>query len=60
MKSRKGRSKGGELMSNSFKAILSVLMIGMLAVILGHNNLEDTIKLVVFYLGIKEIPKLFL
>lgn len=47
-------------MSNSFKAILSVLMIGMLAVILGHNNLENTIKLVIFYLGIKEIPKLFL
>lgn len=47
-------------MSDSFKAILSVLMIGMLAIVLGHSDLEDVIKLVVFYLGVKEIPKLFL
>ncbi|MGB6128637.1 MAG: hypothetical protein WBG30_07800 [Psychrilyobacter sp.] len=47
-------------MSDAFKAIFSVLMMGILATILRNNDLEVIMKLVIFYLGVKEIPKIFL
>lgn len=45
-------------MNDLIKVIFLFLMIGLLAIILRENDLEGIAKLVIFYLGVKEIPKI--
>lgn len=46
-------------MKDFFKTIFLFLIIGLLAAVLIKNDLEGVVKLVIFYLGVKEIPKIF-
>lgn len=45
-------------MNNLLKVILAIVMIGVLAIIIKNNDLERIVKLIIFYFGIKEIPKI--